>query len=185
MDLVLPWCRSFYSNLLPYHVMFPLFCPDPTSFRGPLPPSMTCNSPPLHTLNIRPNSNVWITPCLHHPYKSLLKQHSDPYSLRQSVEETFLLPDQMSKSAVLFQRLLCPASPVPPFIYVGELWRPWGESWLIVSSCNITGPSLRGQRLCTQIHNPAWNGIAATSANRYWITRLLVWPNFYALFMKD
>lgn len=60
-----------------------------------------------------------------------------------------------------------------------------GESWLIVSSCNITGPSLRGQRLCTRIHNPAWNGIAATSANRYWITRLLVWPNFSALFMKE
>lgn len=51
-----------------------------------------------------------------------LKQDSDPYSLRQSVEGTFLLPDQMSKSAVLFQCLLCPASPAPPFIYVGELW---------------------------------------------------------------
>lgn len=60
-----------------------------------------------------------------------------------------------------------------------------GESCLIVSSCNITRPSLRGQRLCTCIHNPAWNGIAATSADRYWITRLLVWPNFYTLFMKD
>lgn len=55
-----------------------------------------------------------------------IKQYSDPYSLRQSVEETFLLPDQMSKSAVLFQRLLCPASPAPRFIYVGELWRPGG-----------------------------------------------------------
>lgn len=60
-----------------------------------------------------------------------------------------------------------------------------GESWLIVSSCNITGPSLRGQRLCTRIHNPPWNGIAAASADRYWITRLLVWSNFYAVFMKD
>lgn len=59
-----------------------------------------------------------------------------------------------------------------------------GESWLIVSSCNITGPSLRGQRLCTCIHNPHWNGIAAASADRYWITRLFVWSNFYAVFMK-
>lgn len=50
----------------------------------------------------------------------LLAQASDPYSLRQSKEETFLLPDQMSKSAVLFQRLLCPASPALPFIYTGE-----------------------------------------------------------------
>lgn len=87
----------------------------------------------------------------------------------------------MSKSAMLFQRLPCPASPVPPFIYVGELWRPRGESLLIGSSCNITGPSLRSQRLCTQIHNPAWNGIAAASADRYWITSLLVWPNFFFL----
>lgn len=57
----------------------------------------------------------------------LLTQASDPYSLRQSKEETFLLPDQMSKSAVLFQRLLCPASPAPPFIYIGELGRPGGS----------------------------------------------------------
>lgn len=79
------------------------------------------------------NSDVWSTPCLHHPYKSLLKQDSDPYSLRQSVEETFLLPHQMSKSAVLFQRLLCPASPDPPFIYVGELWRPGGGG--VLANC--------------------------------------------------
>lgn len=55
------------------------------------------------------------------------KQFSDRYSLRQSMEEMFLLPDQMSKSAVLFQRLLCPASPAPTFIYVGELWRLGGD----------------------------------------------------------
>lgn len=58
---------------------------------------------------------------------SLLKQDSDPYLLRQSVEETSLLPHQMSKSAVLFQRLLCLASPIQSFIYVGELWRPGGS----------------------------------------------------------
>lgn len=59
-----------------------------------------------------------------------------------------------------------------------------GESWLIVSSCNITGPSLRGQRLCTCIHNPHWNAIAAAFADRYWITRLFMWSNFYAVFTK-
>lgn len=146
--------------------------------------TLTWNTPPLHMLNTSTSSDVWRAVS---PSSAQVAFKAGLWSLfitsKRGRDVSITRPDVQISRVV--SALTVPSLPCPTVYLRRGALAAGGESWLIVSSCNITGPSLRGQQLCTQIHNPAWNGIAATSANRYWITRLLVWPNFYTLFMKD
>lgn len=105
--------------------------------------------------NIRTSSDVWSAPCLHHPCE--LPFNAGLWSLfitsKQGRDVSITGPDVQISRVV--SALTVPCLPRPAVYLRRGAQAAGGEPWLIVSSCNITGPSLRGQQLCTRIHNPA------------------------------
>lgn len=185
---IIPCCCFFLNYIIFTHLLFDvsIILSSPYTHYGFIPGPLSWPEQPSHPHALHENKQYYMKRAVS-PSSIQVAFKAGLWSLfitSKCVRDVSITTPDVQISRVV-SALTVPSLP-DPIVYLrrGAL-AAGGESCLIVSSCNITRPSLRGQRLCTRIHNPAWNGIAATSADRYWITRLLVWPNFYTLFMKD